>query len=247
MLRLVVPLLLLSAMGCEDSRRLGGGSSTPVTPRRDAQPQGDATLEPGQDAQVAADGDAQSSPQDTGALDAGEGRDGFVSFDAVTFDASPFDASSFDAGFGGFDAVTFDASAFDAGFGGFDAAPTGQCASLATCCGQIPIPGVAMQCNSTASAGDEATCQSSLANLQMFGLCGGGGGDGGVPPRDAGAPRDAGPPRDSGPAGDASTSAACADLALCCPSTADPVQCESIATSGIDLICSLFAAQLGCI
>jgi len=104
-----------------------------------------------------------------------------------------------------------------------------------------------MQCNSTASAGDEATCQSSLANLQMFGLCGGGGGDGGVPPRDAGAPRDAGPPRDSGPAGDASVAQSCIDLALCCPSTADPIQCESIATSGIDLICSLFAVQLGCI
>lgn len=245
MLRLVVPLLLLSAMGCEDSRRLGGGSSTPVTPRPDAQPQGDATLEPGQDAQAAEDGGAQSS-QDTGALDAGEGRDALGARDAVIFDAVTFDASEARDAVT-FDAVTFDASPFDAGFGSPDAAPTGQCASLATCCGQIPVPTVAMQCNSTASAGDEATCQSSLANLQMFGLCGGGGGDGGVPPRDAGAPRDAGPPRDSGPAGDASISAACADLALCCLSTADPVQCEAIATAGIDLICSLFAAQLGCI
>ena len=240
MLRLVVPLLLLSAMGCEDSRRLGGGSSTPVTPRPDAQPQGDATLEPGQDAQVAEDGGAQSS-QDTGALDAGEGRDGFVSFDAVTFDASEArDAVTFDA-------VTFDAAPVDVGFGSPDAAPTGQCASLATCCGQIPVPTVAMQCNSTASAGDEATCQSSLANLQMFGLCGGGGGDGGVPPRDAGAPRDAGPPRDSGPAGDASVAQSCIDLALCCPTTADPVQCDTIAASGLDFACNLFALQLGCI
>lgn len=239
MLRLVVPLLLLSAMACEDSRRLGGGSSTPVTPRRDAQVQGDATPEPGQDAQMPEDGSAQSM-QDSGVLDAGEGRDGFVSFDAVTFDASEArDAVSFDA-------VTFDASPFDAGFGGFDAAPSGQCASLSACCGQIPVPSIAMQCNSTASAGDEASCQSSLASLQMFGVCGGGG-DGGVPPRDAGAPRDASAPRDSGPAGDASISAACAELALCCPSTADPVQCEAIAMSGFDVFCALFATQLGCI
>jgi hypothetical protein len=229
-------------MACEDSRRLGGGGSTPVTPRPDAQPQGDATLEPGQDAQAAEDGGAQSS-QDTGALDAGEGRDALGARDVVIFDAVTFDASEARDAVT-FDAVTFDAAPVDVGFGSPDAAPTGQCASLAVCCGQIPVSSIAAQCNSTASGGDESACAGLLSNIQsLVGVCGAG--DGGVP-RDAGAPRDSGV-RDSGPAADASISAACADLALCCLSTADPVQCEAIATAGIDLICSLFAAQLGCI